>query len=109
VISDPVTSAPPFARSQGAEFGVGTGHWRGLQATSTLWYLHFDCELIYVPDPGSTDEGPPSRRYGLELNNIPNLWMAIDLDIFFSPARSLTWLKANTSCPAQHAACSRSR
>jgi outer membrane receptor protein involved in Fe transport len=88
---EPVVSSTPFARSRGSEFGVRTVRWRGLQATATAWYLHFDSELIYVGDSGSTEEGPPSRRYGLELTNYiyPNPWVAIDLDIAFSHARFL--------------------
>ena len=91
VTGEPATSSPPFARSQGAEFGVRTVHWRGLQATATAWYLDFDSELIYVGDSGSTEEGPPSRRYGIELTNYvyPNPWVALDLDIAFSHARFL--------------------
>jgi outer membrane receptor protein involved in Fe transport len=91
VTGEPVSASPPFARSRGSEFGVRTVRWRGLQATATVWYLHFDSELIYVGDSGSTEEGPPSRRYGLELTNYvyPNPWVALDLDIAFSRARFL--------------------
>jgi outer membrane receptor protein involved in Fe transport len=91
VTGEPVSASPPFARSRGSEFGVRTVRWRGLQATATVWYLHFDSELIYVGDSGSTAEGPPSRRYGLELTNYvyPNPWVALDLDIAFSRARFL--------------------
>ena len=67
--------------------------WRssGLQTTATLWYLDFDSELIYVGDSGSTEEGPASRRIGVEITNYiyPNPWVAADLDISFSRARFL--------------------
>jgi outer membrane receptor protein involved in Fe transport len=88
---EPAGSSPPFARSKGGEFGARTVRWRGLQATSTLWYLDFDSELIYIGDSGSTEEGPPSRRFGLELTNYvyPNPWVALDLDVAFSRARFL--------------------
>jgi hypothetical protein len=88
---DPVTSSPSFARSQGAEFGVRTVHWKGLQTTATLWYLDFDSELIYVGDSGSTEEGPASRRLGVEITNYiyPHPWLNIDLDMSFSRARFL--------------------
>jgi hypothetical protein len=88
---DPVVSSTPFARSQGAEFGVRTVRVKGLQTTATLWYLDFDSELIYVGDSGSTEEGPASRRYGIEITNYvyPHPWMAMDLDISFSHARLL--------------------
>jgi outer membrane receptor protein involved in Fe transport len=86
-----VTSSPPFARSHGAEFGARTVRWRGLQTTATLWYLDFDSELVYVGDSGSTEEGPPSRRVGLEITNYayPHPWVAMDLDLAFSHARFL--------------------
>jgi outer membrane receptor protein involved in Fe transport len=88
---EPVTSSPPFARSKGAEVGFRNVAVRKLQTTATLWYLDFDSELIYVGDSGSTEEGPPSRRYGLEITNYfyPNPWVALDVDIAFSHARFL--------------------
>jgi outer membrane receptor protein involved in Fe transport len=91
VTGDPVTPSTPFARSKGAEFGVRNVAVRKLQTTATVWYLDFDSELIYVGDSGSTEAGPPSRRYGLEFTNYvyPNRWVALDLDLSFSHARFL--------------------
>ena len=79
VTGDPAVAAPPFARADGGEFGVRTVAIRGLQTTATLWYLGFDSELIYVGDSGSTEEGPASRRYGLEITNYvyPNRWTSM--------------------------------
>jgi hypothetical protein len=86
---DPVQSSPSFARSRGGEFGVRTVHLRGLQTTATAWYLDFDSELIYVGDSGSTEEGPASRRVGVEITNYiyPNRWLSADVDLSFSRAR----------------------
>jgi hypothetical protein len=83
------TSSPPFARSRGAEFGVRTVAIRGLQTTATVWSLDFDSELIYVGDSGSTEEGPGSRRMGVEITNYiyPHPWLTMDLDLSFSQAR----------------------
>ena len=91
VTGDPATQSPSFARSQGAEFGVRSVAVKGLQTTATLWYLDFDSELIYVGDSGSTEEGPASRRLGVEITNYiyPHPWVAADLDISFSRARFL--------------------
>ena len=88
---DPATASPAFARSQGAEFGVRTVAVRGLQTTVTGWYLDFDSELIYVGDSGSTEDGPGSRRVGVEITNYiyPHPWVNLDLDISFSRARFL--------------------
>jgi hypothetical protein len=89
VTGDPVTSSPAFARANGAEFGVRTVAVKGLQTTATVWYLGFDSELIYVGDSGSTEEGPASRRTGVEITNYiyPSKWVSMDLDVSFSRAR----------------------
>ena len=57
--------------------------------TATFWYLDFDSELIYVGDSGSTEEGPASRRLGVEITNYvyPHPWLRMDLDVSFSRAR----------------------
>ena len=89
ISGEPVTPSPSFARSQGAEFGVRSVALRGLQTTVTGWYLDFDSELIYVGDSGSTEDGPASRRFGVEITNYiyPNPWLNLDLDLSFSRAR----------------------
>jgi hypothetical protein len=89
VTGDPVTSSPASARANGAEFGVRTVALKGLQTTATLWYLGFDSELIYVGDSGSTQEGPASRRTGIEITNYiyPHPWVNLDIDVSFSKAR----------------------
>jgi hypothetical protein len=89
ITGDTATKSPPFARAQGGEFGMRTVAIHGLQATATVWYLGFDSELIYVGDSGSTQEGPASRRYGVEITNYiyPNKWTSMDLDVSFSHAR----------------------
>jgi hypothetical protein len=89
VSGEPVTPSPAFARSRGGEFGVRTVRFKRMQATATLWYLDFDSELIYVGDSGSTEEGPASRRTGIEITNYfyPQPWMDIDVDLSFSRAR----------------------
>jgi hypothetical protein len=89
VTGDAVMPSPAFARANGAEFGVRTVAIRGLQTTVTGWYLGFDSELIYVGDSGSTEEGPASRRTGIEITNYiyPHKWVNLDLDLSFSRAR----------------------
>ena len=86
---DPATASPAFARAQGAEFGVRTVAVPKLQTTATVWYLGFDSELIYVGDSGSTENGPATRRVGVEITNYyyPNPWATVDLDLSFSRAR----------------------
>jgi hypothetical protein len=88
---EPATASPAFARAQGAEAGFRTVALRGLQTTVTYWYLGFDSELIYVGDSGSTEEGPATRRTGIEITNYvyPTKWLTLDLDLSFSRARFL--------------------
>jgi hypothetical protein len=88
---EPAERAPAFARAQGAELGVRTVSLRGLQTTVTGWYLDFDSELIYIGDSGSTEAGPASRRFGLEVTNYayPHPWLTLDVDVAFSRARFL--------------------
>jgi hypothetical protein len=89
VSGEPATASPHFARAAGTEFGMRTVAIKGVQTTATVWYLGFDSELIYVGDSGSTEEGPASRRSGVEITNYiyPNAWVALDVDLSFSRAR----------------------
>jgi hypothetical protein len=89
VTGEPAPGSPAFARAHGAEVGVRTVAIRGLQSTATLWFLDFDSELIYVGDSGSTEEGPASRRVGVEITNYiyPHPWVNLDFDVSFSRAR----------------------
>jgi hypothetical protein len=89
VTGEPATASPPFARAHGGEVGVRTVAIRGLQSTATMWFLDFDSELIYVGDSGSTEEGPATRRLGVEITNYiyPHPWVNLDLDVSFSRAR----------------------
>jgi hypothetical protein len=89
VSGDAVTPSPAFARSQGAELGVRTVRFKRAQTTATVWYLDFDSELIYVGDSGSTEDGPGSRRMGVEITNYiyPHPWVNFDVDLSFSRAR----------------------
>jgi hypothetical protein len=88
---EPADASPTFARAQGAELGVRTVALRGLQMTATVWYLSFDSELIYVGDSGSTEDGPATRRKGVEITNYfhPHPWTTVDMDLSFSQARFL--------------------
>jgi hypothetical protein len=82
-------ASPTFARAHGTELGVRTVALPQLQTTATFWYLDFDSELIYVGDSGSTEDGPGSRRLGVEITNYfyPSRWTTVDLDVSFSRAR----------------------
>lgn len=98
---EPAPPSPQFARSQGAELGVRTVALPNVQTTVTGWYLDFDSELIYVGDSGSTEDGPASRRFGVEITNYiyPNDWLSADLDISFARARFLNVPAGEDSVP----------
>ena len=56
----------------------------------SLYRLDFDSELTYEGDEGTTEAGPPSRRYGVEFSNYykPLKWLSVDLDLAYARARS---------------------
>lgn len=79
----------PLVRAKGAEAGLRTVRWRGLQSTVSIWYLALDSELLFVGDAGTTEAGRPSRRAGVEWTNYwrPRAWLTADLDVAWSRAR----------------------
>jgi hypothetical protein len=83
---DPVT---PLVRAKGAEAGLRTVRFRGLQSTVALWYLGIDSELLFVGDAGTTEAGRPSRRVGIEWSNYYRVaaGVAIDADVAFTRSR----------------------
>jgi hypothetical protein len=80
----------PLVRSRGLEFGARTAWLPGLQTSLSVYRLDFDSELTYAGDAGTTEAGPPSRRYGVELSNYykPLKWLSVDLDLAYARARS---------------------
>ena len=79
----------PLVRARGAELGVRTVAFRGVQSTLSLWYLGLDSELLFVGDAGTTEAGRPSRRLGVESANYWRVrqWLTADADLSFSRAR----------------------
>lgn len=80
----------PLARSRGLELGMRSTWLPGLQSSLSLYRLDFDSELTFVGDAGTTEAGPPSRRYGVELSNYykPLKWLSVDLDLAYARART---------------------
>jgi outer membrane receptor protein involved in Fe transport len=60
--------------------------------TFSLWLLRSDSELIYVGDAGSTEPGPGSQRYGVELASYwrPTEWAMVDLEATWTDAHLRT-------------------
>ncbi|QJE00749.1 TonB-dependent receptor [Massilia forsythiae] len=85
-----VGRAPGLVRSRGLELGLRTEAIPKMQTALSLYRLDFDSELTYVGDEGTTEAGPPSRRYGIEFSNYykPLKWLSIDFDAAFARARS---------------------
>ena len=70
--TDPVSGVAvkpvdPLARTYGAEVGVRSTYFTGLQSTLSLWWLDIDCELLFVGDAGTSEVSRPNRRYGMEF------------------------------------------
>lgn len=86
---DAVDRLPPLVASWGYELGLRTESVPGLQSSLALWMLDSDSELVYVGDAGATEEGPASRRRGVEWNNrwIPLPWLLVDADFAWTHAR----------------------
>lgn len=80
----------PLVRSRGMEVGARTTWLPGLQTSLSVYRLDFDSELTYAGDAGTTEAGPPSRRYGIEFSNYykPLKWLSVDLDLAYARARS---------------------
>jgi hypothetical protein len=80
----------PLVRSRGMELGARSSWLPGLQSTLSLYRLDFDSELTFVGDAGTTEAGPPSRRYGVEFSNYykPVKWLSVDLDLAYARART---------------------
>lgn len=87
---DAIGSVPGLVRSRGLELGLRTEAIPRNQTSLSLYRLDFDSELTYVGDEGTTEAGPPSRRYGIEFSNYykPLKWLSIDFDAAFAHARS---------------------
>ncbi len=87
--TDASQPTPALVGSKGYELGVKTEALAGLQSSLTLWWLHFDSELVYVGDAGATKAGAASRRAGLEFSNrwMPNRRWTIDADLAWTRPR----------------------
>ncbi len=84
---DPVTGervepVDALVRTQGAEFGVRNESVRGWVNTLSLWWLKSDSELVYVGDAGTSEAGPASQKYGVELASYwrPTAWAMVDVE-----------------------------
>ena len=79
----------PLVKTKGYEVGLRSEPLAGWQSTLSLWALDIASELLFVGDAGVTEPSRPSRRRGIEWNNlyVVNSWLAFDADIALSRAR----------------------
>ncbi len=85
----PVDRVQPLVRTTGYEAGVRSEPISGWQTTLALWQLDSASDLLFVGDAGTTEASRPSRRYGVEWNNLylPTIWLAFDADLAWSHAQ----------------------
>ncbi|MBA3638911.1 MAG: TonB-dependent receptor [Acidobacteriota bacterium] len=98
---EPVDRVTPLVRAKGAELGVRTVRFRGVQSTVALWYLGIDSELLFVGDAGTSEAGRPSRRFGIEWATYARLnrWLTLDADLSISRARFRDFDPAGDNIP----------
>ena len=84
-----VDRVDPLVPATGAEVGMRTAAWPGLQLYGAFWGLDIDSELLFVGDGGITEPNRASRRYGVEVGGFwtPLDWLIVDLDYAWSRAR----------------------
>ncbi len=61
-------SSPLLAKQEGQEVGMRAQVRRDLALTFAVYNLWQQSETTYDPDVGQDEAGPPSRRYGYEVN-----------------------------------------
>jgi hypothetical protein len=86
---EPADRVTPLVRAYGAEIGVRTIRFSGIQSAASLWVLGLESELLFVGDAGTTEASRPSRRYGIEWSSYIKLapGVVVDADISISRAR----------------------
>ena len=86
---NPVDPVPALVPLTGAEIGLRTEAFAGLQSSVSVWGLRSASELVYIGDAGATEASLGSRRRGVEFSNRwqPVPWFLLDADLAFSHAR----------------------
>jgi len=87
--SDKLTPSPFLVRTEGAEVGIRTKLFPGLNSSLSLFRLDQASELVFSGDAGTTEPSRPSRRIGVEWTNEyrPVSWLAINADLAVTHAR----------------------
>ena len=91
---DPITEeklspADPLVKSTGFEWGIKALINEQLNTSLAVWSLELDSELLFVGDAGNTEANRPSKRWGIEFNNlwsINEIW-SLEADFAYSNAK----------------------
>ena len=91
---DPITGeksspADPLVKSTGFEWGIKALINEQLNTSLAVWSLELDSELLFVGDAGTTEANRPSKRWGIEFNNlwsINEIW-SLEADFAYSNAK----------------------
>jgi TonB family protein len=85
----PVT---PLTRAVGEEVGARTRLLDRLDLATSVWLLDLDSETTWNGDDGTTNVGPATRRYGVELEGRFELtpWLAADAAVTLTHAQFST-------------------
>ena len=88
ISGEPATPVEPLVRAKGADVGLRTTPFPGLNTTFTVFALELDSELVFVGDGGATEASRPSRRLGIEWTNFYRLSprLALDFDLTLTDA-----------------------
>jgi hypothetical protein len=80
---------PLLVQSRGAEVGVRTQFFKGLDSSLAIFVLDFDSELVFSGDAGDTSPSRASRRVGFEWANRWHAasWATLDGDLAYTQAR----------------------
>ncbi len=83
------TRIRPAAWSRGAETGIRSNFFPGLNSTVAFWWLESSQELVFQGDSGDTAINGKSYRYGVEWTNYykPTDWLTLDGDLALTTAR----------------------
>ncbi|HXN32169.1 MAG TPA: TonB-dependent receptor, partial [Polyangiaceae bacterium] len=85
-------SVTPLARAIGEEIGARTRLFDRLDFAAAGWMLDLDSETTWNGDDGTTNVGPATRRYGVELEGHFELtpWLAADGAVTFTHSQFST-------------------
>ena len=89
IAEEKLSPADPLVKSTGFEWGIKALINEQLNTSLAVWSLELDSELLFVGDAGNTEANRPSKRWGIEFNNlwsINEIW-SLEADFAYSNAK----------------------